>query len=202
MAPPAVSDDPIDWPLLIRAATPALLTAVLGLALAFSIMPLVGVGSKMFVKGMVSAHLESCLTVLPPSSCNILVMMRISGADTQHCYVTGGSQGLGKAVAIELVKRGAHVTIVARNQGKLDEAQRELRVSRRSCCLLHDITHSFENRDMEAPVKSCRCVTPNLLLCLYSARRNLRARPTKSPSGLWIVAQELSGWQSVRSTDS
>lgn len=36
----------------------------------------------------------------------------------KHCLVTGGSQGLGKGIAIELVKAGAHVTIVAR--GKKD----------------------------------------------------------------------------------
>lgn len=42
--------------------------------------------------------------------------------------MTGGSQGLGKAVAVELVKRGAHVTIVARGQGKLDEALAEMKV--------------------------------------------------------------------------
>ena len=47
----------------------------------------------------------------------------------EHCYVTGGSTGLGKALAIQLVKRGAHVTIVARDSKKLAEAKQELKVS-------------------------------------------------------------------------
>ncbi|KAJ2998797.1 3-dehydrosphinganine reductase [Globomyces sp. JEL0801] len=40
----------------------------------------------------------------------------------KHCLVTGASQGLGKQVAIELVKAGAHVTIIAR--GKKDPITR------------------------------------------------------------------------------
>ncbi|KAG0325192.1 3-dehydrosphinganine reductase [Dissophora globulifera] len=39
----------------------------------------------------------------------------------KHVYVTGGSVGLGRAVAIELAKQGAHVTIVARKEGPLRE---------------------------------------------------------------------------------
>ncbi|KAF9209261.1 3-dehydrosphinganine reductase [Haplosporangium sp. Z 27] len=39
----------------------------------------------------------------------------------KHVYVTGGSIGLGRCVAIELAKQGAHVTIVARKEGPLKE---------------------------------------------------------------------------------
>ncbi|KAG0032968.1 3-dehydrosphinganine reductase [Podila clonocystis] len=39
----------------------------------------------------------------------------------KHVYVTGGSIGLGRAVAIDLAKQGAHVTIVARKEGPLKE---------------------------------------------------------------------------------
>lgn len=42
--------------------------------------------------------------------------------------MTGGSAGLGRALAIELVQRGAHVTIVARGQARLDEVKAELEV--------------------------------------------------------------------------
>ncbi|KAJ7054992.1 oxidoreductase [Mycena amicta] len=42
--------------------------------------------------------------------------------DGRHVYVTGGSQGLGLAVAILLTRKGAHVSIVARDQEKLDTA--------------------------------------------------------------------------------
>ncbi|GJJ71735.1 3-dehydrosphinganine reductase [Entomortierella parvispora] len=39
----------------------------------------------------------------------------------KHVYLTGGSTGLGRAVAIDLAKQGAHVTIVARKEGPLKE---------------------------------------------------------------------------------
>ena len=39
-----------------------------------------------------------------------------------HVVITGGSSGIGKAAAIQLVQRGAFVSIIARTQPKLDEA--------------------------------------------------------------------------------
>ncbi|KAJ1802933.1 3-dehydrosphinganine reductase [Coemansia sp. RSA 2599] len=45
----------------------------------------------------------------------------------KHCYVTGGSQGLGKAVAQDLARLGAHVTIVARREPLLKEALEEIK---------------------------------------------------------------------------
>ncbi|KAG8942558.1 3-dehydrosphinganine reductase, partial [Tulasnella sp. 408] len=50
--------------------------------------------------------------------------------DGKHCYVTGGSSGLGLAVAIELVKRGANVSIVARTERTLKDALRTLETRR------------------------------------------------------------------------
>jgi 3-dehydrosphinganine reductase len=49
----------------------------------------------------------------------------------EHAIVTGGSSGIGLAVAIDLVKRGASVTLVARNQQKLDEAKVEVEKHRK-----------------------------------------------------------------------
>lgn len=42
--------------------------------------------------------------------------------------MTGGSTGLGLALAILLVTKGAHVSIVARDQEKLDKALAQLEV--------------------------------------------------------------------------
>jgi hypothetical protein len=46
----------------------------------------------------------------------------------QHCYVTGGSTGLGLELAKLLTQKGAHVSIVARNQERLDAALSQLEV--------------------------------------------------------------------------
>lgn len=40
--------------------------------------------------------------------------------------MTGGSSGIGKSLAIEAAKRGAHVTIIARNPNKLQTAKDEI----------------------------------------------------------------------------
>jgi short-subunit dehydrogenase len=37
------------------------------------------------------------------------------------CVITGGSQGVGRALAIDMHKRGAHVVLLARSIDKLRE---------------------------------------------------------------------------------
>jgi 3-dehydrosphinganine reductase len=44
----------------------------------------------------------------------------------QHIILTGGSSGIGRAMAKVFVRRGAHVSIIARRQGRLDETLAEL----------------------------------------------------------------------------
>src|SRR5258707_1620231 len=44
----------------------------------------------------------------------------------KHAIVTGGSRGIGKAIAWELAREGADVAIVARNKGDLEATAREL----------------------------------------------------------------------------
>jgi 3-dehydrosphinganine reductase len=46
----------------------------------------------------------------------------------QHCYITGGSSGLGLELAILLTKRGADVSIVARDSEKLAKALQTIEV--------------------------------------------------------------------------
>ncbi|KAH9062816.1 oxidoreductase [Lactarius vividus] len=48
----------------------------------------------------------------------------------RHCYITGGSTGLGLALAILLTKRGADVSIVARNEENLKKALEQLEAAR------------------------------------------------------------------------
>lgn len=54
-----------------------------------------------------------------------------SMSSPQRCYITGGSSGLGLALSEILVKRGAHVVIVARDKVKLDIAETSLMVRER-----------------------------------------------------------------------
>nr|XP_054774752.1 3-ketodihydrosphingosine reductase-like [Lytechinus pictus] len=43
-----------------------------------------------------------------------------------HVVITGGSSGIGKAVAMEVLRQGASVTLLARNQEKLKQAKLDL----------------------------------------------------------------------------
>ncbi|XP_072169159.1 3-dehydrosphinganine reductase-like isoform X2 [Diadema setosum] len=43
-----------------------------------------------------------------------------------HVVITGGSSGIGKAVAVEVLRQGASVTLLARNQEKLKQAKQDL----------------------------------------------------------------------------
>uniref|UniRef100_A0A4W3HFT0 3-dehydrosphinganine reductase n=1 Tax=Callorhinchus milii TaxID=7868 RepID=A0A4W3HFT0_CALMI len=49
--------------------------------------------------------------------------LKLNGA---HVVVTGGSSGIGKCIAIECFKHGAFITLVARDEGKLLRAKKEI----------------------------------------------------------------------------
>ncbi|XP_006464124.1 hypothetical protein AGABI2DRAFT_194697 [Agaricus bisporus var. bisporus H97] len=52
--------------------------------------------------------------------------------DGQHCYITGGSSGLGLSLAKILARKGANISIVARSQKKLDAALKEIEAERQT----------------------------------------------------------------------
>ncbi len=50
----------------------------------------------------------------------------MAGLDGRVALVTGASQGIGRAIALELAKAGATVALVARNEAKLAEVKAEI----------------------------------------------------------------------------
>ncbi|XP_027058595.1 3-ketodihydrosphingosine reductase-like [Pocillopora damicornis] len=70
----------------------------------------------------------------------------INGA---HAVVTGGSSGIGKALAIKLAKCGANVTIIARNMSRLEETLKEVKKhlapERKVLALSVDLTTNAED---------------------------------------------------------
>jgi NAD(P)-dependent dehydrogenase (short-subunit alcohol dehydrogenase family) len=64
------------------------------------------------------------------------------GLQGKHAIVTGGSRGIGKAIALELAREGADVAIVARSKGDLEASARELaaQTGRRVIPLVADVT--------------------------------------------------------------
>lgn len=55
---------------------------------------------------------------------------------SQTVVITGGSDGMGRAVACQLAEKGAHVVIVARTVKKLEDALVGIKVSM-PCTLAH-----------------------------------------------------------------
>src|SRR6516225_11694605 len=64
------------------------------------------------------------------------------GLQGKHAIVTGGSRGIGKAIARELAREGVDVAIVARTKGDLEATARELAAvtNRRIIPLAADVT--------------------------------------------------------------
>nr|XP_032813509.1 3-ketodihydrosphingosine reductase [Petromyzon marinus] len=80
----------------------------------------------------------------------------LSGA---HVVVTGGSSGIGKAIAIECVRQGACVTLVARNEAKLLQAKREaeehvVNESQAVLCISVDVSNDFNQ--VESVIKQAQ----------------------------------------------
>ncbi|PIK39165.1 putative 3-ketodihydrosphingosine reductase [Apostichopus japonicus] len=55
-----------------------------------------------------------------------LISPSVLKLDRSHVIITGGSSGIGKAVAAEVLKLGASVTILGRDQGRLKQAKHDL----------------------------------------------------------------------------
>ncbi len=64
------------------------------------------------------------------------------GLQGKHAIVTGGSRGIGKAIARELAREGVDVAIVARNKVDLEATARQLgaETNRRIVPLAADVT--------------------------------------------------------------
>ncbi|MEJ2304216.1 MAG: SDR family NAD(P)-dependent oxidoreductase, partial [Anaerolineales bacterium] len=55
--------------------------------------------------------------------------------------VTGASQGIGKATAIELAKNGAHITLISRNKSALEKVADEIHsIGREAIVIPTDVT--------------------------------------------------------------
>jgi len=79
--------------------------------------------------------------------------------DGLHTYVTGGSTGLGLSLAVLLTKKGAHVSIVARNQDRLDKALEQLEAARqRPNQILKTYSFSLDSASESAAALQAACV--------------------------------------------
>ncbi|GHJ87840.1 hypothetical protein NliqN6_4242 [Naganishia liquefaciens] len=95
----------------------------------------------------------------------------------KHCYVTGGSSGLGLALSEYLATQGAHVTIVARDEKKLQDAKtriesRRASASQRIVAISADLTSQSESaKAYNQAIEQQRALQPeNVFLCAGHAK--------------------------------
>ncbi|KAL4235367.1 hypothetical protein ACF0H5_007003 [Mactra antiquata] len=83
----------------------------------------------------------------------VYISMKLSPRRAQlknkHVIVTGGSSGIGKAIAILAAERGANVTIFARNKLRLEEAKTEIKQKLQTGCKVQcisvDLSSNYED---------------------------------------------------------
>ena len=87
------------------------------------------------------------------------------GLQGKYAIVTGGSRGIGKAIARELAREGVDVAIVARNKDALDSAARDLGAgtNRRILPFAADMTNTEQVDRMVAEAARQLERTPGLL---------------------------------------
>merc|ERR1711976_383399 len=78
----------------------------------------------------------------------------------KHVVISGGSSGIGLALAKEFAKRGSHVTILARTESKLKDAVEEIT---KFCTAEQKI--SYVSADMTDYAAVQRCVAEAQHLC-------------------------------------
>ena len=100
------------------------------------------------------------------------------GLQGKHAIVTGGSRGIGKAIARELAREGADVAIVARTKRDLEATARELAATtnRRILPLAADVT---SKEQVERAVAEAARQLGGLHILVNSGPRQA-ARPPRS----------------------
>lgn len=74
----------------------------------------------------------------------------------KHCVITGGSSGIGWELCVEALQQGAHVSIIARNMKRLNDAKTELENLRNSNPSLKDSKINIESVDISADYNSTK----------------------------------------------
>jgi NAD(P)-dependent dehydrogenase (short-subunit alcohol dehydrogenase family) len=92
----------------------------------------------------------------------------------QNVLITGGSRGLGRALAIELAARGAKVVIVARHRAALDRVVEEIRLAGG---IAHAIEADVSNKEAVYPIAGQAAALAGPIDILVNAASTLGPTP-------------------------
>ncbi|RWS05789.1 3-ketodihydrosphingosine reductase-like protein, partial [Dinothrombium tinctorium] len=76
----------------------------------------------------------------------------------KHILITGGSKGIGKAIAIECFKNGANLSLFARNERELQSAKQEIEkhaINEQQCVHYYAIDVSADYENVKQTVAKC-----------------------------------------------
>ena len=106
----------------------------------------------------------------------------------KNYMVTGASSGVGRALAIEISKRGGCVVLVARREEELRETLKQMKNQEKHICIPFDLTCFDEYRRLFAQIKAKGIVLDGLVHCAGIAPITpLRAISYKSMSRIFDI---------------
>lgn len=91
----------------------------------------------------------------------------------KHVLITGGSKGIGKSLAVQVIDQGANVTILARNKEALDETKMDLlkrcTASGKQKVLVYSVDVGGDYNDVERVVGEAESVLGPIFLLVCCA---------------------------------
>lgn len=108
--------------------------------------------------------------------------MREGAFRGRRALVTGGSSGIGRALALALARAGAHVAIVARREGPLQETATALRATAPASTVAHAVADVADPDQAARAVAACAAALGGLDLLVNNAGAALARRFEDTPA--------------------
>jgi NAD(P)-dependent dehydrogenase (short-subunit alcohol dehydrogenase family) len=130
-------------------------------------------------------------------------MAAVKSLQGRIAVVTGASRGLGRAVALELARRGAHVVAVARTQGALEELDDEVKAVGSSATLVPMSVTDYAGVDRLGAAIFARWKKLDILVGNAGVLGKLSPLPHLEPK-LWdevFAVNVTANWRLIRSLE-
>ncbi len=120
------------------------------------------------------------------------------GLNGKVAAVTASSQGIGKAIAVELAQEGAKVAICARRQGPLDETKAAIEAAGGE--VLSCVADMSKREDVERFVNDTATHFGGLDILVNNAGDAAVGRTIEDSDEVWEKTYDINLWSAVRAT--